>query len=306
MAISLVRVSNDQAAPSSQNPGLTHTFAGPLDEMFKQMQQARESSDRAAAAAKQSESGGCLWFCLVVAGILLSIVGLNVASNGYILYGPGLLMFALGFGRLYRGSQETLRQRAQILDQRKLQFVEQLLQMLSVDLDPEKSQSLEMDLRALTSESCRTRRDRVGAKVRSTYTQEWLRCKLALAGGRRLNLSLRRTQNEKIKQKRRFSPYRRKTVDLIAVTVRPGADPGFRRILADTAPPQQLQLRSSKATPEMVSAVLATQPAEEICTRTVQRNTSERMATPDTVLAAIIYTFYALGRAPVGSALVKP
>ena len=301
MAISLIKVTNNTATPPSEEPSLKRTFTGPLSDLLSQLQRAQENSVRAAAAAKKSESGGCLWLCLIMAGIFLSVIGLNVARNGIILFGPGVLMFALGFWRIQQGSKSARQHRARIVDHHKLQFAEQVLRLLSPNLDPEKSQSLDLDLLYLTSSSFRTRIDRAGAKVHETHSQEWLRCKLALTGGRRLGLSLRRTQDEKIKHKRRFSPFRRKTVDFITVTVRPGSDPDILRILQMTPPPQNLKLRTSKATPEMVSTVLATQPAEKINTRTIQRDTSDRMATPHTVLAAIVYTFYALGRTPSAS-----
>lgn len=298
MAVSIITVTKDTNSPPSEESGLKRTFAGPLRDVLSQLQQAQEDSERSAAAAQKSESFGCLWLCLIMAGVFLSVAGVNVASNGYILYGPGMFMFALGFWRLQQGRQNARGHRNLIMDRRKLQFAEQLLDLMSVDLDPDKSQTLDLDFRSLTSAPFCTRTDQVGAKVRTAHSQEWLRCKLALAGSLQLGLSLRRTQNQKVKHKRRSSPFRRKTVDLIAVTVRPGRDPGIQRILEMTPPPQQLKLHRSKATPEMVSAVLSTQPAEEIHTRTLRRDTSDRKATPHTVLSAIIYTFYALGRAP--------
>lgn len=89
------------------------------------------------------------------------------------------------------------------IDRAKLQTVVDFLQSLRCDLDEDKPLSLELDFTPAQHEKFLQTRDEKGLRRRSRYRQTWLKLKIPLLDGSRLQLVVTRAVREKVKKKRR-------------------------------------------------------------------------------------------------------
>ncbi|MBS2040483.1 hypothetical protein JST97_36185 [bacterium] len=174
-------------------------------------------------------------------GGFISLVQAATGRDFLARFGPGMALLAWLW--LWNSLRVWSSQKAKMygtldLDDHKLRSVTRWLDALEVDLDPEATQRLELDLKI-------TKEEVFSPGQLVCEPKPWLKADLRLQGGRKLQFSVSRGFKRKTRNKRRGFKVRGRMWDIIDISATP-----LPPLRETCAPPFGLHLLQSKYNPE--------------------------------------------------------
>lgn len=212
--------------------------------LLRRIEQAAREDTAAEASKKKNGIAGCAFFAGAFLGLFLTgPLSDRLDSSWPFLVNLGLAVTAIVFWvRTWRASREDL-------DNRKLDSVRKLLQMLHVDMTSEKKALLEVDFRGYGKVGPVTKGGWTGGERRLSFVQPWLKLDATLADGSRLRVGVVDAVGRKERKKRKYTKIKERFTTKVAVVVRVTERQGEAEALAkaftERQPPRGLRLRGA-------------------------------------------------------------